>query len=423
MRYPVGTFCVSHNRRSSLRSEAAPSAGGAPGATICSWSHRGLTTALRGASTKIVVVAGAVPDAQGTAVERGLWAWCEGARLLGHQVELWAWHARDMAQVNQLPEWCRFEPVEICLSPMWREHLHSLMSPRSGLKRAGWKFPAGSVVVADGLCSGMAVLGMPRAVVDLHYCTSLEVRALRRITPAQVQDWRAERRLAKGSQLVFAYSERVGRALRAPFRVVPVSHPMPLPRLPLRDEPVAALLADWSWPPNKVVLSRLLALWPEVREAVPGARLLIGGRKLAVGSAGHVAGVSFVGEVADSSDLLSQAAVLPFPCPPSSGPKVKVLEAIARGLPVVTTRWGVEGLFIGEGEGAVTSELRGFAQRLVELLRSPEQRAKVAEAGREAVLRHHSPTASAQVRISALAGHFGLDGEGNDLHAAESSAR
>jgi glycosyltransferase involved in cell wall biosynthesis len=122
---------------------------------------------------------------------------------------------------------------------------------------------------------------------------------------------------------------------------------------------------------------------------------------------GYLPGVELVGEVRESAELLGQAAVMAFPCPTSSGPKVKVLEALAHGLPVVTTSAGMEGLVVPSGDGAVISDRRNFARALAGLLADPERRASLGDSGRAAVARHHSPLAAARARINAFEDGFG----------------
>jgi glycosyltransferase involved in cell wall biosynthesis len=167
------------------------------------------------------------------------------------------------------------------------------------------------------------------------------------------------------------------------------------------------MMADWSWPPNQQALSSLLEVWPDVVAAVPGARLLLAGRALKPEQVGQVHGLKVLGQVRQSVDMLSQASVLAFPCPATSGPKVKVLEALAYGIPVVTTPAGVEGLRLGPGEGALVSGRQGFAKALIKALLSPETRAVLGTSGRAAVEKHHSPVSAGRARLEVFAEAFG----------------
>jgi hypothetical protein len=134
-----------------------------------------------------------------------------------------------------------------------------------------------------------------------------------------------------------------------------------------------------------------------VQRAVPGATLLLAGRGTAPVASGP--GIRVLGEVPASADLLSQVAVLAFPCPTTSGPKMKSLEAMAHGVPLLTTAGGIEGL---PEQGARVVGLERFAHELVALLRDPHGRAAQGARGLELARQHHSPTVATRARLSLL---------------------
>jgi hypothetical protein len=284
---------------------------------------------------------------------------------------------------------------------MWKEHFRSIFNPRGGIARAKWRPPEGTIAVADDQYSAAAVVPFAPSVVTVQHRALVDAIALRQINLSALQEARAERRGARRATLTLTQSKRTARGLRGPVRVVPAAIAIPPAPVALVDAPVAALAAHWGWPPNKLALSWLLDAWPDVTKTVPGATLLLAGRGLE-GDLGPVAGVRVLGEIGSSLDLFSQASVLAFPCPPSCGPKIKVLEALAHGLPTITTEAGVEGLCLEEGEGALVVDMKDFATGLAQLLASPEQRAALAKSGRAAVSAHHSPIESARCRLAAI---------------------
>lgn len=350
---------------------------------------------------RIAVVACELPHPEGTSAGRDLWSWCEGMRSLGHDVEAWVWFRSPSSPEGPVPEWCRYEPFDP--GPAWRSHLRALVVPRNDLARAGWRAPDDAVAVADHLPSASAVLASARSAVTLHFRALADARAVGRVRPPDVQMGRAERRVARRAGLTLVYSPRVGAGLRGSTRFVPIAYPVPPESVTPVEEPVAALLADWSWPPNRVALDRLLGAWPVVRQAVPGARLLLAGKNLDRAGVGTLAGVEAVGPVGRSADLLERAAVVAFPCPPSSGPKLKVIEALAHGVPVVTTPPGMEGVVLPDGPTPMVVDDDAFADGLVRLLRSPELREELGRTARKSVAEHHSPVAAATARLRAFA--------------------
>ncbi|MHB8682274.1 MAG: glycosyltransferase [Acidimicrobiales bacterium] len=354
---------------------------------------------------KLAVAASEIPDPQGTAAGRDLWAWCEGARALGHEVDAWIWRPPDPPSSAPVPSWARYEPVDF--GPHWRAHLRGLLLPRNDAALGSWHPDPDAVVVADHVWSIGAVLGRPRSVTTLHFRVLADARAMRHLTAANLQTARAERRAARRSGLVLAYSDRVAAHLPRRARVVPIAHPVPERPIEVVEEPVASMLANWRWPPNRAALAVLLAMWPRVRAAVPGARLLLGGRYFPTDEVGTVPGVEVMGEVRSSVEVLERSAVVAFPCPPSSGPKAKVLEALLHGVPVVTTPPGMEGIMADGGLDAMVATEARFESRLIELLADAGERARVVAAVRPDVTAHHSPEGSARARLAAFAETFG----------------
>jgi glycosyltransferase involved in cell wall biosynthesis len=74
-----------------------------------------------------------------------------------------------------------------------------------------------------------------------------------------------------------------------------------------------------------------------------------------------------------------------------SGIRIKLLEALACGLPVVTTALAAEGIALEAGRSALFAERpREFAAAIVLLLDDPALRLRLGAAGREIVERDHS---------------------------------
>jgi glycosyltransferase involved in cell wall biosynthesis len=326
-----------------------------------------------------------LPDAQGTAAGRLLLAVGEGLVAEGVELTVTSWSPDPP---TDLPPWCDWTPLPP--EPAWTTRRRALVRPRSDVVRLGWE-PEG-IAVADDPLSAAALPS--RGMATLHYVTAIDVPWP---TPRDLQDLRAERRM-RTTNRVLAYSDRV--AAWAHGIAIPAAIRIPTEALPLVEEPTAVLLADWRWAPNRRALRHLLKAWQDVD--VPGARLLLAGRG---GEAVTAKGVSWLGEVSDSGEVLQQAAVLAFPCPDTSGPKVKVLEAAAAGIPVLTTESGAEGF---RGEGLQLSGLPGFGQALGQLLRDPVRRAERAAVARQTAIAFHGPGPAARARMEAtqrLAGH------------------
>ena len=74
-----------------------------------------------------------------------------------------------------------------------------------------------------------------------------------------------------------------------------------------------------------------------------------------------------MGWVEDLDDVLFSVAGMVSPLRMGSGVKIKILEALARGLPVVATRQGVLGLDVGAHDGCLIADTPAeLAQGLAE---------------------------------------------------------
>jgi sugar transferase (PEP-CTERM/EpsH1 system associated) len=131
---------------------------------------------------------------------------------------------------------------------------------------------------------------------------------------------------------------------------------------------------------------------PMVRKEFPEARFRIVGRNPAarVRRLASLPGVEVTGRVDDPGRHLGEAALALFPLRVVRGIQNKVLEAMARGVPVVAPPdvsrcLGTQGRDVilgGDAPGALATASR-------DLLRDPLERDRAARAGREFVARHH----------------------------------
>jgi polysaccharide biosynthesis protein PslH len=147
--------------------------------------------------------------------------------------------------------------------------------------------------------------------------------------------------------------------------------------------------------PNRDGLEWLLAsVWPEVLRQIPDCRLRVIGR-WQEGTMTRLAatGVEFSGFVPDLAAGLKGGAML-VPIRVGSGIRVKVLDAMSHGIPVISTSTGCEGIpAADESEVLIRDDAKGFADAVVRIARSRELRERLARAGRVLVSRVYSPEA------------------------------
>lgn len=96
--------------------------------------------------------------------------------------------------------------------------------------------------------------------------------------------------------------------------------------------------------------------------------------------------VKVTGFIKDLAAVYNEASVVVAPLRFGAGTQNKVLEAMAMGVPVVCSDIGFKGLGIESGEGAVMQTTAGtFANAVVDLLNSEEERRKVGQKGIEVI--------------------------------------
>ncbi len=150
--------------------------------------------------------------------------------------------------------------------------------------------------------------------------------------------------------------------------------------------PVSLFVGSFQHRPNILAAERLVKnIWPLVLNERPDARLILVGR----GSAeflesqtdSHtemVSKISALGFVEDLSPIFRRSKLFVAPLPEGGGIKIKILEAMARGIPVVTTKVGAEGITDTRDDVMIiTDHGDGFAQAILLALDDPhtEERA------------------------------------------------
>jgi GT2 family glycosyltransferase/glycosyltransferase involved in cell wall biosynthesis len=131
-------------------------------------------------------------------------------------------------------------------------------------------------------------------------------------------------------------------------------------------------LGSFRHTPNQVALEWFTReVVPLVLEKLPDARLLVAGSDPPPRHAFHdpANAIDLLGFVDDIQPLFSTCAVFVCPIRSGSGVRVKLLEAFASGIPVVSTTLGAEGLARKDGEFcALADNPRAFAESVIRVL-------------------------------------------------------
>ena len=173
--------------------------------------------------------------------------------------------------------------------------------------------------------------------------------------------------------------------VRASFPELPAATGSPLP-----GEPAVVLLGSQGWLPNEDSVSWFLReVWPLVGTGSPGAVL-------------HLFGAAPPGPLPErvtvhpppreSAEAFVPGSILAVPLRIASGVRIKVLEAWARGVPVVGTPAALAGLDAEDDrEALIAGDPAAFAAAIARLHREPGLAARLVEEGRRARRERHDP--------------------------------
>jgi glycosyltransferase involved in cell wall biosynthesis len=153
-----------------------------------------------------------------------------------------------------------------------------------------------------------------------------------------------------------------------------------------RGKHTVLFIGNFKWLPNRDAAQfSVKAIWPLIKKRLPAAKLLIVGRNPTPAILGlSQPGVIIDGKVADIRDAFAQASVLLAPIRNGRGTKYKVLEAMACGLPVVTTKLGIEGIE-AKNSVLVAETAPQLAEKTIQVLTNRRLAQRLAKAAKKIV--------------------------------------
>ena len=147
-------------------------------------------------------------------------------------------------------------------------------------------------------------------------------------------------------------------------------------------------LGTLHYPPNADGIRWFIQeVYPIVREQVPAATLTIVGKNPPKDflelAAREPQSIQVTGYAPDLDPYLEAAALMVVPVRAGGGMRVRILETFSRGLPMVTTTVGLEGIDAVPGEDILVEDNPvDFADAVVRLLQDPSLQTRLAENGR-----------------------------------------
>jgi glycosyltransferase involved in cell wall biosynthesis len=205
-----------------------------------------------------------------------------------------------------------------------------------------------------------------------------------------------EAQAVRTSAATITLTRRDGEALAggvgmqaARVRLIPPPFPADLPSADrtLSGDPALFLLGG-GWLPNKDSIRWFFgSIWNEVRRENPGVTAHVYGDDPTPPMPSKIRHHS----PADSRELFCEGAILVVPLRVASGIRMKILEAWARGIPVVATPEAASGLDARDGdEVLLAGNGAEFAKAIAQLRGEPALRRRLVNLGREILATRHS---------------------------------
>jgi glycosyltransferase involved in cell wall biosynthesis len=138
------------------------------------------------------------------------------------------------------------------------------------------------------------------------------------------------------------------------------------------DRKTVLFPATLDYYPNIDALAHMVdEIWPLVKARMPGAQLVVAGRKPGpvVRSVAARAGARVVADPLRMEDVARNCSAVVVPLRAGGGTRIKILDAMAMGLPVVSTALGCEGLDVADDQHLlIRDDPSEFAGAVIEVL-------------------------------------------------------
>ncbi|MBL8162739.1 MAG: glycosyltransferase [Anaerolineae bacterium] len=267
------------------------------------------------------------------------------------------------------------------------------------------------VVHADQLNMGQYALPFTksRKVLDLHNALWVLYKRLAETLPPSkpmkyilMRDWpllkRYEGAMCRAFDAVLAVSQEDRQALteagaRPEMPIIPIAvdtdEQAQIARAP--KGPHIVHIGTMYWPPNIAGITWFLdEIYPLIKQRVPDVRCtLIGARPPTsiTERAQSDPSLTVTGYVEDPVPYLADSSMMVVPLQAGGGMRVKILNALSQGIPMVSTTVGCEGIAVAhERDIMIADKPADFAEATVRLLTDAELNRRITEQGRRTVV-------------------------------------
>jgi glycosyltransferase involved in cell wall biosynthesis len=370
---------------------------------------------------KIIVVTPVVPHPFGDTAARWFYVLITELLARGYTVVAIAATEESDQRVTEAKQWLSKQPGQLTLhchrlnvdSFALRRKWQNLVRPRSELLQDSALTALLKNETAKGydilhleqMSTGWLGVNVPRTLLNVHCFDEIDWAEKKDMDfadrKALWQARRATRLLLHRIRYVRLLTPRLkemaesikpsGKYWVVPFALDPALYPMQPPA----SEPIVGMIGSMHWEPSRSAAERLITrIWPLVKQKVSRAKLYIAGWNAAkfLNKYSSLPDLTLAENLHHPSEFFSKATVLVYAPSRGSGMKVKVMESMAYGVPVVTTWEGVEGIdYENSRQCWVGGSDEELAAKVCRLLENSAERQQMRDAARLLIEERYSP--------------------------------
>ncbi len=152
-------------------------------------------------------------------------------------------------------------------------------------------------------------------------------------------------------------------------------------------------IGSMNWIPNEEGIRWFLdEAWPLISEENPSLKVYLAGREMPQWlSKLKVPNVEVVGEVPDAQEFIQSKSISIAPLFSGSGIRIKIIESMAMGKAVISTKIGAEGIHYTDGKNIlIANTAEEFSKAATFLYENPEKSKEIGENARKLILEKHN---------------------------------
>jgi glycosyltransferase involved in cell wall biosynthesis len=142
-------------------------------------------------------------------------------------------------------------------------------------------------------------------------------------------------------------------------------------------------ISDWSWHPNIIGLNWFLnEIFPVIKNKISDIEFNIigGGIEEALKTKYESSNIHFLGFVESLDYFYESSNLLVVPLLYGGGVKIKLIDALSKGMTIIATKFGIEGIPVTHNkEVLIANDSKSFIDQIINLINNPEKSKFISE--------------------------------------------